>query len=61
MEEVPEFDEPLLVRIEPEAKWLETIECQIEQADELFKGFLVWCEENKEIILEIQKIQNTIW
>lgn len=53
LKEIIEFDEPLLVRIEPEAKWLEAAKCLIEQADELFKDFLVWCEEHREIVEEL--------
>ncbi len=56
LEEVSEFDEPLLVRIELEAKWLEAAKCLIEQADELFKDFLVWCEENRRIVEDIISI-----
>lgn len=56
LEEVSEFDEPLLVRIEPEAKWLEAAKCLIEQADELFKDFLLWCKRNREIVNDINNI-----
>jgi hypothetical protein len=53
LEEITEFDEPLLVRIELEPKWLEAIECLLEQADELFKDFVFWCEENREAVEEL--------
>jgi len=53
LEEVSKFDEPLLVRIEPEAKLLEVAKCLIEQADQSFKVFLNWCEGNRKVVEDL--------
>lgn len=56
LEEIINFDEPLHVQIEPEAKWLEAIKCLIEQADQLLKDFLIWCKNNQEVVEELTRL-----